>query len=396
MMICMKRLPVVIVALIAVMSAACSAASVPSGGAAVPTSPAPSSTALVTEFASARAATPQPTPAPTPAVLFRALDTPVGYSKSGAEAIDGTTAVGWVQLGKSSEPERPAVWDTTTGALRVLTVPAAFVHPNGDTFVRLEGVSGRTAVGTGILGTKGLRGQERAMAWNIDTGDLRILDIPAGFTQAQVHDIDGTTAIGQVWTAHGETGRPVAWDTETGAVRILKVPAGYECGAPSAISGDTVVGSRCDGDFGVGIVWNPLSAAARDLDRLPATQDGGPSAVDGTTAVGACCSGEESTPLPLIWDTSTGSVRQLTLPAPFENGRAVGISGMVAIGSAGSTPLVWDLEAGQARVLPAPVGYDSSMAVTAVSGRTIVGSACEPPASASDNPRCVAAAWMLP
>src|SRR6478672_3215622 len=78
MMIGMKRLPLVIVALIAVVSAACSAASLPSGGAAVPASPAPSSTALATEFASARAATPQPTPAPTPAVLFRALDTPVG------------------------------------------------------------------------------------------------------------------------------------------------------------------------------------------------------------------------------------------------------------------------------------------------------------------------------
>ena len=59
------------------------------------------------------------------------------------------------------------------------------------------------------------------MAWNTATGDLRILDIPAGFAQADAHAISGTTAIGQAWTADEETGRPVSWDTETGAVRVL-------------------------------------------------------------------------------------------------------------------------------------------------------------------------------
>ena len=323
--------------------------------------------------------TPDSTPAPTPEVLFRALDTPADYSKSGAEAVDGTTAAGWVQIGKVSEPERPAVWDTTTGAIRVLAVPVAFVHPNGDTFVRLEGVSGRTAVGTGILGTKGLRGQQRAMAWNLDTGDLRILDIPAGFTQAEANAIDGTTVVGQVWTAHGETWRPVTWDTASGAVRTLKVPAAYECGQPRAISGVTVVGYRCDGDLGRPVVWDPLTAAARDLDLLPATQDGIPHAVDGTTVVGECCFGEEGTPLPLIWDTGTGTVRQLVLPAPFEHGTADGVSGTVVVGRAGSTPLVWDLALGQAHVLPPPDGYSYSSEALAVSGHVIVGSACETP-----------------
>src|SRR4029077_1732194 len=113
-------------------------------------------------------ATLEPTPTPTPEVAFRALDTPARYSRSGAEAVDGTTAVGWVQIGKASEPEQPAVWDTTTGALRVLEVPAEFIHPNGDTFVRLVGVSGTTAVGTGILGAKSTRGQERVMVWNLE------------------------------------------------------------------------------------------------------------------------------------------------------------------------------------------------------------------------------------
>ena len=99
-------------------------------------------------------------------------------------AVDGTTAVGWVKVGKLDD-EQPAVWDTTTGALRVLPVPADFVHPNGETYVRLVGVSGTTAVGTGVLGRKGKRGQDRAMAWNTETGDLRILDIPADFTRSE-------------------------------------------------------------------------------------------------------------------------------------------------------------------------------------------------------------------
>jgi hypothetical protein len=188
----------------------------------------------------------------------------------------------------------------------------------------------------------------------------------------------------------------VAWNTETGAVRILEMPAGYDCGNPLAVSGDTVVGIRCDRDDALPVIWSPLTADARDLDLLPATQDGVPGAVDGTMAVGWCCIGEEGTPLPLIWDTTAGSVRQLTLPAPFVNGRAVGVSGAIVIGRADFTPLVWDLETGMARVLPAPAGYEESYGPRAVSGRTMVGTACQPPASTSDNPRCVAAAWTLP
>ena len=57
--------------------------------------------------------------------------------------------------------------------------------------------------------------------------------------------------------------------------------------------------------------------------------------------------------------------------------------------------LVWDLASGQVHALSDPDGHESSV-LTAVSGRTIVGSACEPPASASDGPRCGAAAWTLP
>jgi hypothetical protein len=388
-MIGMSRLRAV-VAGIALVSAACSAASVPSGSAGVPTLPAPTSTTLASDAASAPSVTSEPTPAPNPDFAFRALDTPARYSRSGAEAVDGTTAVGWVQVGIADE--QPAVWDTTTGALRVLALPAKFVHPSGLTFVRLVGVSGRTAIGTGVLGAKGVRGQERAMAWNTETGDLRILDIPADYTQAEARAISGTTAVGLVWNADDEERFPAVWDTETGAVAILKVPAGYECVAPEAISGDTVVGIGCYGEVGHPVVWNPLTAAAGDLDMIPATRDGIPRAVDGTTAVGQCCSGEEATPLPLIWDTATGSVRQLTLPAPFEIGTAVGVSGTIVVGSSGPTPLVWDLTTGQARVLPAPEGINPSYAATAVSGRTIVGFACEPP----DYQRCVAAAWTLP
>ena len=247
-MIGVKCLRIVSVALMTVVVAACSEAGVPSGSVEVPTPPAPTSTGLVTNIASAPAPTLEPTRTPTPEVAFRALDTPADYSRSGAEAVDGTTAVGWVQTGKSSEPERPAVWDTTTGGLRVLEVPAEFIHPNGDTFVRLEGISGTTAIGTGILGAKSKRGQERVMVWNLETGDLRILDIPAGFKYAEASAISGTTVVGQVRTADEETTRPAAWDTETGAVRILKVPAPYSCSVPEAISGDTVVGIGCVDD----------------------------------------------------------------------------------------------------------------------------------------------------
>ena len=376
---------VFLIALIALVGAACSAASVPSGSGGS-TLPAPTST----DAGLAPSATSEATPTPTPEVAFRVLETPDRYSRSGAEAVDGTTAVGWVQVGIADE--QPAVWDTTTGALRVLAVPATFVHPSGLTFVRLVGVSGTTAIGTGVLGTQGKRGKERAMAWNTQTGDLRILDIPAGFTQAEARAISGTTAIGLVWTADDEERFPAAWDTETGAVRILKVPAGYECVTPEAISGDTVVGVGCYGEVGHPVVWKPLTAAARDLDMIPETQDGIPLAMDGTTAVGECCYGEEGTPLPLTWDTDTGSVRQLTLPASFVNGKAVGVSGTVVVGSSGSTTLVWDLTTGQARELPAPAAHNSSYAATAVDGRTIVGFACEPP----DNQPCVAAAWTLP
>src|SRR4051812_37521917 len=119
----------VIVALIALVSAACSAASVPSGSAAVTTSSAPTATALATNAVSASAAVATPAPTPTHGFTFRELDTPSLYSSSSAEAVDGTTAVGWVQIGIADE--QPAVWDTTTGALRVLKVPAEFVHPSG-------------------------------------------------------------------------------------------------------------------------------------------------------------------------------------------------------------------------------------------------------------------------
>lgn len=387
-MIGMSRLLVVVVVVIALVSAAC-AAVVPSGSAGVSTSPGPTSTVLETGQASASA----PTPEPSPEIAFRALDTPTDYMTSSAEAVDGTTAVGWVQVGIADE--HPAIWDLTTGALRVLDLPAKFVHPSGDTFVRLEGVSGTTAIGTGVLGTEN-RGQERAMAWNIETGDLRILDIPDGFTQAEAHDISGTTAVGQAWTEHGEAGLPVAWDTETGEVRALELRAGSECGKPSAVSGDTIVGSRCEGDDSRPIVWSPLTAKARDLDLLPGSPDGFPSALDGTTAVGGCCYGEEGTPLPLIWDTATGAVQQLDLPAQFAYGSAKDISGNVVVGDAHFAPLVWDLERGSVSVLSAPAGYAESFALLAVSGREIVGYACEPPASTSENPRCVAAAWTVP
>jgi len=390
----MKRLRVHIVMVIALVSVACTAANVPSGSAGVATPPAPASTTPATNDASNSAATPTPTPASTPEIAFRALDLPTGYSRAGAEAVDGTTAVGWVQVGLNDE--MPAVWDTTTGALRVLDVPADFVHPNGDTFVRLVGVSGTTAVGTGVLGSKDKRGLDRAMAWSTETGELRILDIPGGFTRAEAHAISGTTAVGQAWTTDGETERAVAWDTETGAVRILELPAGYACGNPLAVSGETVVGIRCDRDEALPLVWNPLTADARDLDLLPATRDGVSASVDGTTAVGWCCIGEEGTPLPLTWDTATGSVRQLALPDPFVNAAAIGVSGRIGVGSDGRTPLVWDLGTGDAHVLPAPAGYDEAYGMRAVSGRTIVGSACVPPATSSENPRCVAAAWTLP
>jgi hypothetical protein len=383
-MVGVKRIPVMAVVVIAMACLACSG---------IPTASAPASSVPGTGDASIPPATAETSPAPTPGVAFRALDLPADFSRGGAQAVDGTTAAGWVQAGLNDE--QPAVWDTTTGALRVLAVPARFVHPSGEIFTRLVGVSGTTAVGTGVLGNEA-RGQSRAMAWNTETGDLRILDIPAGFSQAEAHAISGTTAVGQVWTEHGETGRPVAWDTATGAVRILTVPAGDEWVNPLAISGTTIVGIRSFEDLAVPLVWNPLTADARDLDLLPDTLDGVPRAVDGTTAVGSCCFGEEGTPLPLLWDTGTGSVRRLDLPSAFAYGRALGISGSVVIGVAEFTPLLWDLETGEVGILPAPAGYDESYQATAVSGRTLVGSACQPPPSMSDGPRCVAAAWSLP
>ena len=379
----MKSIRVVFVVVIAMVSVACSG---------VPTSSVPASPVSPTSAESGPATTPDSTP-PTPGITFRALDLPADYSRGSAEAVDGTTAVGWVQVGLNDE--QPAVWDTTTGVLRVLAVPERFVHPSGETFVRLVGVSGTTAVGTGILGTSE-RGQSRSIAWNTETGDLRILDIPGDFMQAEARAISGTTAVGQVTTAQGEVGRPVAWDTGTGAARFLEVPAGYEWTNPTAVSGATIVGTRTFQDFALPLVWNPPTADALDLDLLPSTADAVPRAVDGTTAVGDCCFGEEGTPRPLVWDTGTGAVRQLDLPAPFAYGRAVGVSGTVVIGIADSKPLLWDLATGEADVLPAPAGYEEESGVNAVSGRTIVGSACEPPPSSSENPRCVAAAWTLP
>ena len=341
------------------------------------------------------APTTAPSPAATAGIVFRALDVPSTYSRAAAEAVDGTTAVGWVQAGMNDEA--PAIWDTTTGALEVLQLPDRFVHPSGETFVRLVGVSAGTAAGTGILGAPGdKRGQSRALAWNLATGELRTLDIPDGFTQAEAHAISGTLAVGQVWTAHGESGRPVAWDTATGAVTILKLPAGYGCGNPTAVSGDTIIGTRCDLDDARPIVWNGVTSVAKDLDVLTGHADGVPRSVDGATAAGNCCFGEEGTPLPLTWDTNTGAVHQLALPTQFMYGAAYGISGSVVIGRADFTPLVWDLTTGEAAILPMTAGYDAEAVTNAVSGRTIVGYACQPPASSSENPRCVAAAWTLP
>jgi hypothetical protein len=380
---------------VALVAAACSVASEPSGSAASPASTPPSSTPIPTDTASAPTATPRSTPTATLEIAFRALDLPDEYTRGSPVAVDGSTAVGWVKIGKLDD-EQPAIWDTTTGALRVLAVPDDFVHPDGQTFVRLVGVSGMTAVGTGVPGVKGKRGLDRAMAWDTQTGDLRILDIPRGFARTEAHAISGTTAVGQAWTTHGETGAVVAWDTGTGAVRILEMPVGYDCGNPLAMSGDTVVGIRCDRDEALPLIWSPLTTEARDLDLLPSTADGVPRAIDGTTAVGDCCFGEEGTPLPLIWDTATGAVRQLALPAPFAHGKAAGVSGSIAIGSADATPLVWDLETGIAQVLPPPAGYAEQYGANAVSGHTLVGSACQPPPSSSENPHCVPAAWTLP
>lgn len=386
----MKSIRFVIVVVIALMVVACSEVPASSGTAGVPASPAPTSTIVATP-------TLEPTATPAPEIVFRALDLPADYSRGEAEAVDGTTAVGWVQIG--TVDELPAVWDTTTGALRVLDVPDEFVHASGETFVRLDGVSGTTAVGKGVLGTGSKRGQDRAMAWDTETGDLRILDIPDGFasdfTRTEANAISGTTAVGEVWARHGEIGAPVAWDTQTGAAQILALPDGYTCATPGAISGDVVVGVRCEFDEALPLIWDSLTAEARDLDLLPSTADGIPWAVDGTTAVGRCCFGEEGTPLPLIWDTVTGTVRQLPLPAANDYGSAVGVSGTVAIGHDFTTNLIWDLGTGEVRVLPPPAGFES-FGMHAVSGRTIVGTACPPPPSSTENPRCVAAAWTLP
>lgn len=388
----MKNVRIAFIVAIAVGVVACSAVPAPSGSAEASLTPAPTSSPPSTAEP-----TPTPTPTLTPEIVFRALDLPAEYTRAEAEAVDGTTAVGWVQLG--TVDELPAVWDTTTGALRVLDVPTEFVHPSGDTFVRLDGVSGTTAVGKGVLGAKGERGQDRAMAWDTQTGDLRILDIPDGFTsdftRTEANAISGTTAVGEVWARHGEIGAPVAWDTETGAARILTLPDGYKCATPGAISGDTVVGIRCEFDEALPLIWDPLIAVARDLDLLPSTVDGIPWAVDGTTAVGRCCFGEEGTPLPLIWDTGTGAVRQLPLPPGHEYGSAVGVSGTVAIGHDFTTNLIWDLDTGDVRILPTPPGFEH-VSMHAISGRTIVGTACPPPPSSTENPRCVAAAWTLP
>ena len=261
-MIGMKRLRVVIVVVIALVSAGCSVASAPSSSAGVATPPGPTSTALATNAASAPAVTPTPRPTPTPELAFRALDLPAGYTRASADAVDGTTAVGWVKVGPLDD-ELPAVWDTTTGALRVLDVPDEFVYANGETYVSLNGVSGTTAVGMGAIGTGKKRGQDRAMAWDTQTGDLRILDIPDGFTssytQTDAHAISGMTAVGEVWAQHGEIGAAVAWDTETGVARILEMPDDHGIGLPRSISGNTVVGG-----------WTTTADDPQPLDLGPA------------------------------------------------------------------------------------------------------------------------------
>ncbi len=394
-MIEMQRLRVVIVVAIALVSAGCSVASAPSGSAGASVPPAPTSTRVATDAASAPTATPEPTPE----IAFRALDLPAGYTRASADAVDGTTAVGWVKVGPLDD-ELPAVWDTATGALRVLEVPDEFVYANGETYVSLNGVSGTTAVGMGAIGTGKKRGQDRAMAWDTQTGELRILDIPDGFTSSytrtDAHAISGTTEVGEVWARNGEIGAAVAWDTETGAARILEMPDDYGIGLPRAISGDTVVGGwTTTSDEPRPLIWDPLTAEARDLDLLPETRDGVPWDVDGTTVVGWCCDGEEGTPLPAIWDAVTGSVRRLALPATSVYGKAVGVSGTDVIGHDMSTGLIWDLETDEVHVLPPPAGYEY-FGMHAVSGRTIVGSACPPPPSSTENARCVAAAWTLP
>jgi hypothetical protein len=383
-MIGMQTIRAVFVVSIALVSVACSG---------VPPTSSPASTGSATSNPSAAATAAAPTPEATPGIAFRVLDLPSDYSRGMAEAVDGTTAAGWVQIGINDE--QPAIWDTTTGVLTVLAVPDRFVHPSGEIFTRLVGVSGTTAVGIGVLGNA-QRGQERAMAWNTETGDLRILDIPGDFTQARVAGISGSTAIGQVITAHGEVSRPVAWDTDTGAVRILATPAGYEWVNPLAVGGDTIVGLRDFQDLALPLVWNPITSDSRDLDLLAGTQDGVPRAVDGTTAVGDCCFGEEGTPRPLAWDTTTGAVRQLDLPAEFPYGKANAVSGSIVIGNAESASLIWDLDTGRVIVVAEPLGYEESIGLRAVSGRTIVGIACPPAPSSSENPRCVPAAWTLP
>lgn len=393
----MKTRSIAMLASALLIIAACSEVPAPSGSTATPAASASTTSPSASTSASIPVQTPAATASSTPGTVFRALDLPAEYTRAEATAVDGATAVGYVQKGPGDD-EQPAVWDTSTGALRVLDVPAEFVHPNGDIFVRLDGVSGTIAVGKGVLGSKGKRGLDQAMAWDTTTGTVQILEIPDGFTRATAQAISGTTAVGQVWTTDGMDGRSVAWDTTTGAVRTLELPAGYECADPQAVSGDTVVGIRCDGDEALPLVWSPLSTTARDLGLLPTAMDGVPVSLDGATAVGWCCFGEEGTPLPMAWDMVVGSASQLSLPAPYVNGKALGVSGKIAVGFAsdGGGSLVWNLDTGDVQILPPSTGYEAGQATNAVSGHTIVGAACQPPPTSTENPRCVAAAWTLP
>jgi hypothetical protein len=187
----------------------------------------------------------------------------------------------------------------------------------------------------------------------------------------------------------------VAWDTQTGAARILEVPKDYEWSDPLAVSGDMIVGIRTFQDEAMPLVWSSSTALARDLDLLPSTADGIPRAVDGTTAVGNCCFGEEGTPRPMAWDLTTGAARELNLPAELPYGRALGIGGAIVIGNAEFHPVLWNLGTGEVGIVQAPAGYES-IGLHAVSGRTIVGSACQPAPSSAENPRCGPAAWTLP
>ena len=130
--------------------------------------------------------------------------------------------------------------NTTTGALRVLAVPAKFVHPSGNTFVRLEGVSGATAVGTGILGPRVSAAKTARWPGTPRPATSGSSTSPTGFAQAEAHAISGTTAVGQAWTADGAARATRCHGTRRRArCASSRVPAGVRLAAtPLAVSGD--------------------------------------------------------------------------------------------------------------------------------------------------------------